>query len=98
MDPTTNEPEPTFGARFLAEWKRAGGPMANWTWAEIQELRGCDREGMAAALKRHHPLTTHAALQRIRAAESPESLAREMLLQAQVAAQTSFWLLLALMP
>jgi len=98
VEPAPSDPEPTFGARFLAEWKRAGGPMANWTWAEIQELRGCDREGMAAALKRHHPLTTHAALQRIRAAESPESLAREMLLQSQVAAQTSFWLLLALMP
>jgi hypothetical protein len=92
-----DDPAATFGARFLEEWKRLGGPLSNWTYSEIQELRSCDREGMAAALKRHHPLTSHAAVVRIRTTESPEVLAREMLLQAQVSAQTGFWMLLALM-
>lgn len=87
----------TFGARFLEEWKRVGGPLSNWTYAEIQELRGCDREGMAATLRRQHPLTSHAAVVRIRNAESPEALAREMLLQAQHSAEASFWILLAML-
>jgi len=98
MDRPDDDSDPTFGARFLEEWKRLGGPLAGWTYAEIQDLRDCDREGLAQALRRRHPLTPHAALARIRGAESPESLARELLLQAQAAAQTNFWLLLLLMP
>lgn len=98
MESTSSDPEPTFGARFLEEWRRGGGPLSSWSYAEIQELRRCDREELAAALRRHHPLTPHAALQRIRSAESPESLARELLQQAQMAAQANFWLLLALLP
>jgi hypothetical protein len=90
--------ERTFGARFLAEWKRAGGELGNWSYAEIQELRGLDREGMAEAVRRWHPLTPLAALQRIRSAESPESLARDILQQRQASAQTTIWLLLALLP
>lgn len=97
MAPTDDDTADTFGARFVAEWKRLGGPLANWSYAELQELRGCDREGMARALKRHHPMTHHAALVRIRTAESPETLARDMLLQAQATSQANVWLLLALM-
>ncbi|HEX6245627.1 MAG TPA: hypothetical protein VFZ61_32105 [Polyangiales bacterium] len=98
MDPVHSDPEPTFGARFLAEWKRLGGPLSNWSYAEIQELRGLEREAMVEAVRRHHPLTPRAALQHIRSAESPEALAREMLVQSQMANQTSLWLLLALLP
>jgi hypothetical protein len=87
----------TFGARFLEEWQRLGGPLSVWSYAEIQELRASDREGMAAALRRHQPLTTYAALQRIRLVESPEALARVLFAQAQAAQQTNFRLMLALL-
>ncbi|HVS18835.1 MAG TPA: hypothetical protein VMT18_09575 [Planctomycetota bacterium] len=97
-----NEPddatEPTFGARFLEEWKRLGGPLSNWSYAEIQELRTLEREAMVAAVARRHPLTPRAVLLRIRTAESPELLAREVLHQSQLAAQTSLWLILSLLP
>jgi hypothetical protein len=100
METTPSEPEPTFGERFLDEWKRLGGLLSSWSYAEIQELRGLDREGMAQALRRHHPLTTHKTLQRLRSAESPELLARDLLLlqaQAQAGAQASVWLMLAML-
>jgi hypothetical protein len=100
MESTSSDPTPTFGADFLEEWKRLGGLLSNWSYAEIQELRGLDREGLVEAVRRHHPLTTHKALQRLRSAESPEMLARDLLLlqaQAQAGAQTSIWLMLAML-
>lgn len=91
--------EPTFGARFLEEWKRLGGPLSNWTWAEIQELRASDQEGVAAALRAHQPHISYAALQRVRTAESPELLARDALTRLQIAASSSagVWLMLSLL-
>jgi hypothetical protein len=92
--------QPTFGARFLEEWKRLGGPLSAWSWGEIQELRACDREGLVRALRRNGPKLEYAAIQRIRRVESPEELAHQLwtLAQANSQAQSTLWLLLALMP
>jgi hypothetical protein len=98
MDEPDDAAEPTFGARFLEEWKRLGGPFSNWSYAEIQELRTLDREALVAAVVRHHPLTPRAVLQRIRTAESPEMLAREVLHQSELAAHSNFWLFFSLLP
>lgn len=97
QDPEPESGPQTFGARFLNEWKRLGGPLSAWNYEEIQELRGAEREGLIAALRKHQPLTSYAALQRIRSAEDPESLARDALQQAQAAANTNVWLMFALL-
>jgi len=94
---SANPDQPTFGARFLEEWKRRGGPMSAWSYAEIQEVRVSDREGMVRSLRTHQPLIGYAALQRIRNVESPEVLAGEMLTQAQAAANMSVWMMFALL-
>src|SRR5688572_25246896 len=99
---TTREPaqdEPTFGARFLAEYKRRGGPLSSFSYAELQAIKGCDREGLLKALRAEQPLTSHRALQRIREAESPEELAREVChhMELQAAQPASFWLMLAIL-
>ena len=88
----------TFGERFLEEWKRMGGQLAGWSYAEIQELRTCDQEGMVSMMRKHQPLTGYAALQRIRSTDDPEQLAREALLQSQVAANSGagLWMMIAL--
>lgn len=87
--------EPTFGARFLAEYKRRGGALAGFSFAEVQEIKGCDREGLVRALRAAQPLTPYAALQCIRDAESPEELARQVCYQAELrAAQASTSLLM----
>ncbi len=90
--------EPTFGARFLDEWKSLGGPLSRFSYAEIQELRVCDREGMIEALRRQSSMVEHRTIRRIREVESPEQLARETLsqLQTQAAAGTSMWVLIGL--
>jgi hypothetical protein len=98
MDRQDDDSEAGFGARFLEEWKRLGGPLAGWSYAEIQELRGCDQEGMARALRRNQPRADYAAIQRVRGAPSPEHLARTLLAEAQTQAQASaaatMWLLI----
>jgi hypothetical protein len=69
-DPEAPGPDPgTFGARFLEEWERLGGPLSAWSYAEIQELRASDREGLVRCIRAHQPLTTYAAAQRISTAE-----------------------------
>lgn len=90
-------PERTFGARFLEEWKRLGGPLSNWNYEEVQELRACEREDMAEILRRHNPTIGYAALQRIRSVESPELLARELFFrfQAQAANTATMWMMLS---
>jgi hypothetical protein len=89
--------EPTFGARFLAEYKRRGGPLSNFSYAELQAIKGCDREGLAKTLRAAQPWTSYQALQRIREAESPEELAREVCHQMELQASqaATLWLLLA---
>lgn len=89
--------EPAFGARFLDEWKSLGGPLSRFSYDEIQELRACDREGMIESLRRHNSMVEYRTLQRIRAVESPEQLAREMFASYQVAATTSAWMMFALL-
>jgi len=93
------EPTQTFGARFLEEWKRLGGPLSSWTYKEVQELRACEREDMAEILRRHSPMIGYAALQRIRNVESPEQLARELLFrfQAQAANTATMWMMIAML-
>lgn len=96
----TQPSEPTtFGHRFLEAWKRLGGPMSNWTYAEIQELRGCDKEGMVQALREQVPGVTYATLQRLRAIEGPEQLAEVMLTryarQQAAAAGMHLWMFIA---
>ena len=100
MDEPDAIAQPTYGARFLDEWKRLGGPLSAWSYREIQELRACDREGMVRALRSNGPTLEYAAIQRIRQVESPEELARQMLAlaQANAQAQAPLWMLLALMP
>jgi hypothetical protein len=92
--------EPTFGARFLEEYKRRGGALSSFSYAELQEIKGCDREGLIRALRAAQPMTSFRALQRIRQAESPEELAREVGHQLELqAAQsaTSLWMIIALL-
>lgn len=104
MDDPAHEAEPPadaapFGARYLAEYRRLGGNLSAFSFAEVQELKACDREGLVRALRRAQPLTPWAAIQRIRSAESPEQLAREVSqeLRAQAAAASaSLWVILAL--
>ena len=79
--------EPTFGERFLAELRRLGGSFSGFSYAEIQAIKGCDREGLVEALRAAMPLISYAALQRIRTVESPEQLARD--LRQQQAAQAA---------
>lgn len=98
---SVSEPDDaTFGSRFLEEWKRLGGPLSAWSYAEIQEMRACDREGMVQALRRNGPMLEYAVIQRIRQVESPEELARQLwtLAQRQAQSQATVWMLLALMP
>jgi len=92
--------EPTFGARFLDEYERRGGALVSFSYAELQEIKGCDRDGLVRALRAAQPMTSFRALQRIRQAESPEGLAREVCHQLELqAAQsaTSLWMLIALL-
>jgi len=75
---------PTFGLRFLDEYKRLGGGLTAFSYEEIQAFKGCDREGLVSALREAQPLISYAAIQRIRTVESPEQLARDMRQQQQV--------------
>ena len=100
--PSPSDPPgaPTFGARFLEEYKRRGGALSSFSYAELQEIKGCDREGLIRALRAAQPMTSYRALQRIREAESPEELAREVCHQLELqAAQaaTSLWMIIALL-
>ena len=85
----------TFGERFLEEWKRLGGPLAGWSYAEIQEIKGCDQEGLARALLRNHSLVSYAAIQRVRSAQSPEDLARELHARSYAHTDAGPWIMLA---
>lgn len=99
--PEPSASEPTFGARFLAEYKQRGGPLSAFSYAELQEIKRCDREGLVKALRAAQPMTSWAAIQRIRSIETPEELAAELWRQRQAAAASSaesVWLLLALFP
>lgn len=87
----------TFGERFLEEWKRLGGPLAGWSYAELQEIKGCDQEGLARALRHNHALVSFAAIQRVRSAQSPEDLARELHTRAPTHPDAGPWILLALL-
>ena len=90
----------TFGARFLDEYKRRGGALSSFSYAELQTIKASDREGLVQALRAAQPMTSYRALQRIREAESPEELAREVCHQMELqAAQsaTSLWMLIALL-
>jgi ABC-type branched-subunit amino acid transport system substrate-binding protein len=80
------EDQRTFGQRFLDEYKRLGGSLTAWSYAEIQALKAADREGLARTLKEAQPLISYAALQRIRTVETPEQLARDVRQQQQVEA------------
>jgi hypothetical protein len=72
---TADPEQPTFGARFLEEWKRRGGPISAWSYAEIQQVRASDREGLVRNLRKHEPHNSYPALQLIRSVVSPEILA-----------------------
>ncbi len=79
---TTDEPddEPSFGARFLDEYKRLGGKMLPFEYATLQELRRADREGLIRTLRTtQNPPMSHATIQRIRSVEAPQDLARDLL-------------------
>jgi len=87
----------TFGQRFLEEWKRLGGPLTGWSYAEIQEIKGCDQEGLARALRHNHSLASFAAIQRVRSAQSPEDLARELHTRSGTHTDAGPWIMLALL-
>ncbi len=89
----------TFGARFLDEYKRRGGALSSFSYAELQTIKASDREGLVHALRAAQPMTSYRALQRIREAESPEELAREVCHQMELQAiQTgTLWLMLGLL-
>jgi hypothetical protein len=78
--------EPTFGARFLAEYKRMGGGLVGFSYSEIQAVKACDREQLVTTLRKALPLISYAAIQRIRTVETPEQLARDLRQEQQVAA------------
>jgi len=83
--------DPPFGQRFIDAYRRLGGSLSAFTYAEVQELKACDREALIHAVRRAQPMATYAALQRIRTAESPEQLAREVLLEQRLQANASNW-------
>jgi hypothetical protein len=89
--------ESTFGQRFLNESKRRGGPLSSFSYAELQAIKRCDREGLVKALRAAQPMTSFRALQRIREAESPEELAREVCHQMELQASqaVTLWMMLA---
>ncbi|HEX6886395.1 MAG TPA: hypothetical protein VF530_23670, partial [Planctomycetota bacterium] len=87
----------TFGERFLEEWKRLGGPLAGWSYAELQEIKGCDQEGLAMALRRNHSLVSYAAIQRVRSAQNPEDLARELHSRSGAHTDAGPWIMLSLL-
>jgi ABC-type branched-subunit amino acid transport system substrate-binding protein len=78
--------EESFGARFLEEYKRLGGSLTAWSYAEVQALKAADREGLVRVLREATPHISYAALQRIRSVDSPEQLARDLRQQQQVQA------------
>ena len=89
----TTDAGPTFGQRFLDEYKSLGGSLTAFSYEEIQAFKGCDREGLVSALREAQPLISYAAIQRIRTVESPEQLARDLRQQQQIqAAATSLGL------
>jgi hypothetical protein len=65
--------EPTFGERFLAELRRLGGSFSGFSYAEIQAIKGCDREGLVEALRAAMPLISYAACNASARSRAPSS-------------------------
>jgi hypothetical protein len=70
-------PAGSFGGRFVEEWMRVTGSAAEFRFKLIQDLRRADRE-KTVRLLRIHAGFSFAWQQRVRQAESPERIAREL--------------------
>jgi hypothetical protein len=81
-----------FGARFLAEWRRLGGPISAFRYSVLQELKQADREDTLRALTRVVPMDL--ALKRRLEGEGPEGAAvllHTELRQRQTATSAGLW-------
>ena len=96
--PDPDQGEPTFGARFLDEYRRLGGSLVPLEYAVLQEIRRSDREGLIRALRAAQPMSTsYATIQRIRTVATPEELALDLIRARQAAAAASGMTLIAMM-
>jgi hypothetical protein len=66
-----------FGARFVEEWIRVAGTRTSFRYKLIQDLRRADREKTILLLRRGIGLE-YRWIARLREADEPESVAREM--------------------
>jgi hypothetical protein len=74
--PQPNEKEPaTFGARFLAEYRRLGGGFGELDYRTIQELKRCDREAFVAVVRRSRSTLWNYSLLQLAKSLEPEELA-----------------------
>ena len=45
------DPQDCWGARFLSRWKKLGGPVSSFSYAQIQKLKLADQEAVAKMFK-----------------------------------------------
>lgn len=82
-----------WGGRFLAEWRRLGGPISAFRYSVLQELKQAGREDTLRALTRLVPMMSQALKRRLEDAtpEQAADLLHTEMRQRQVATTAGIW-------